>query len=528
MRRLIFLDFLRGFFILLVLFIHAIANVAFGGENSAIGDVNPVVVAILSPILLIATWAPVFAFISGTANVYVLYHMMAKNPTNEVLKKNVAGIWINSAFVLLVSYLNMLLFHHSFELDGEIQYTLLSGLIERGQMIFYPDLLFYTDAMHIIAISGFIVSGVMYLLWRNGGFEKRRRNTMVLTGMAFLILITSPLLHNFLVPIYYSEIDQGHYITALIMKIFIAPRQSTLPNVANALIGAVIGLTLANNAPKKELKEFLISLGLLFIVIDVFLLLPEHMITAGNFTDHDLPITIYLLNIGLQILFFTLLIIKMEYPDYEARKKIAKRTTGVRRFGLLALTVYIFEGMLSDILGKLYIPLWGPGFVLKDSPLAMAIFVALDLGVWYLILRIWERWDFKYSIEWWLVFIVGRLRGRRSSRLRVGEVLYNPIDIPSEDLESTFGALFPSEALTQTSFDKLRENLTKTLDSIQEVSLKLRDNIIAQFETNFKIKKKIKEPEQPSKLKEPVRPEESTKSEERIKGLEELNKNPEK
>ena len=170
--------------------------------------------------------------------------------------------------------------------------------------------------MHIIAMSGFFISAMLYFLWRNGGFERRRRNVFVMTGVAILILFVTPVMREWLLPIFYSELSAGHYFSALILKTFVGPRQSTFPNVANALIGAVVGISLAQNSMKQDIKEYTISLALLFLSIDFLLVIPQNGIALGDITRNDLPATIYLINTALQLLVFTLLIVKIEYRDH--------------------------------------------------------------------------------------------------------------------------------------------------------------------------------------------------------------------
>ena len=126
MKRLIFLDSLRGAFILYVLLVHAVGNIVFGADLGAINDV--------SPLILLGTWAPIFAFISGTANVYVFYNLMDKDPSDAALKKIIKGNLINNTIILIISYVNMAFFHPSVDFNGGRQYSILTGLLETGNL----------------------------------------------------------------------------------------------------------------------------------------------------------------------------------------------------------------------------------------------------------------------------------------------------------------------------------------------------------------------------------------------------------
>jgi Acyltransferase family len=493
MRRLLFLDFLRGFFILYVVFVHSAANIVFNSDPGAADNVNPVLLIILFPFVLLGSWAPIFTFISGTANAYVMASLMEKDPSNENLKKLIKGMLINSVFILVLSYMNMALFHPHFIWNGQFQTTLLTGYFETGSVIFYPQLLFYNDAMHIIGMAGIVLSITLYFLWRNGGFANKARNNSILNRIALGILIISPLLNSSLIDIFYQFLDEGNWAGAFFLKLIMGPRQSTFPNAAMALFGAVFGCLLANNAPFKEIKQFGYSYGILFIVIDLLFLIPRDGITIQNFLQNDLPMSVYLLNFGLQMILATWLIGFMEYQTTKRRRLIAKRTVAIRRFGLMALTVYLLEGMISNILALIFIPLWGPDFDFSTNVLAIIIFLILILVIWDIILRLWEKKDFKYTFEWWIVNIVGRLRGRKSSRLKVDQVLYNPVCMPSEILENTVLSLLPSEELDLTEIEYLamklrhaKESLKDVVGMIKGLSSKIKKAVISGVQKDLK------------------------------------------
>ncbi|HOZ50158.1 MAG TPA: hypothetical protein PK468_26425, partial [Candidatus Hydrogenedentes bacterium] len=64
-RRLLFPDALRGFFILNVVWLHALNSLVYGNDVSTADRVNPLVFALLAPVAILATWAPVFLMLSG-------------------------------------------------------------------------------------------------------------------------------------------------------------------------------------------------------------------------------------------------------------------------------------------------------------------------------------------------------------------------------------------------------------------------------------------------------------------------------
>ena len=467
MKRLIFLDALRGFFILYVLLIHAVANVIFKTDTGAINTINPAVVGIMLPFIWIGTWAPFFAFLSGIANVYVSHNLMSKGKDNEALKKIVKGIVSNSVVILLLHYFNQIFFHHSFYYNGTLQYTILTGFVETGVWNFYPEILFYTEAMHIIALSGLFISIILFFLWRNGGFHKRMRNYIILTILGVAILFLSPIFHDIFEPIMYANMEEGNYISALFLKTFIGPRQSTFPNVANAIFGGVLGMMLAEELEFKRIRRYGGIMGFLFIIIDSLILIPIMGFEPADLLLHNIPITVYLLNIGLQILLATFLIGRMEYSPRKQRIKSARRSIWLRRFGLMALTIYMFEGILSEILAKIYVQFW-PVYPFPSNIVAILTFILLFISIWSIILKSWEKINFKFSLEWMIVNIVGKLRGRKSSRLQVQSVLYGAVRIPKENVEDSPFFLMPTEELTKTELEFLAYRLKNGISQLKD------------------------------------------------------------
>ena len=66
---------------------------------------------------------------------------------------------------------------------------------------------------------------------------------------------------------------------------------------------------------------------------------------------------------------------------------------------------------------------------------AVLLFIAIVNAFWYVVLRVWEKYDFKYSFEWLMILVVSKAIGRKSSRLNVADVLYNPVRLPDSACE---------------------------------------------------------------------------------------------
>jgi hypothetical protein len=112
----------------------------------------------------------------------------------------------------------------------------------------------------------------------------------------------------------------------------------------------------------------------------------------------------------------------VEYSRKSPKKKI-KSTRFWKRFGKITLTAYIFESVLCILNMKWYIPLWKmlpqTSFVLH---LELFIFAGMQLAIWYGIILLWEKKNFKFSVEWFTFAIRKILVKSQSKQLHVKEV----------------------------------------------------------------------------------------------------------
>ncbi len=441
-RRLLFLDLMRGFFITYLIFIHGIAQIVLHNVTT-IGELPSWATYVISPFIVLATWAPLFVLVSGVANTYSLQAQFLKN-LKEAANISDVKLWDllkgqlwNSFFIYLLSLMNMFFFHYPIGIGGgALRYSTITGSVDHwvvGTPLVLswgdPLLLFFSEALALIAISGFVTCFTSWLIWRKGGVMKVNRNIIMLTALGVLWVAVTPLLKGWLYQPFLDDFNSGNYLPAVILKFIIGPSESTFPNVAFAIFGQVFGMALALELPKKKVLGYGYVLGGVFtaIAIYVFSINPAPALDP-NAIGSTLPFQNQLLNLGLITIVATFFMGFLEYKTPEKRVKWARLTRASRRFGLIALTVFILEGLVSILWKKVFMAM----FTFIDFTslnvemlLATLLYLVLLLLFWYLVARVWARFDFKYSFEWILVQVVGRLRGRMSNRLKVKEVLDN-------------------------------------------------------------------------------------------------------
>ena len=301
-RRILYLDLLRGFFIFYVIIIHGIAQIVIHADAEIMTELPHWFLIVITPFIILASWAPMFALVSGTANGYTMMVTILKQPpptgnlNSTALWQIMKGPVINSLLLYGLSVLNIYFFHYGISIGGNIHYSTLTGSIELGRWAWGdPYMFFFSDAIGLMAISNLVICGWVALLWRKQGYQHTKRNVIILTCIGFVWFFSAPFLHAWLDPLFFSSMQNNAYGTAYVLKLIIGPTESTFPNAAYAIFGACIGFALATNAPLKRIQQYGYGFGVMFLIVAIcwmlitktkFILGPENIGKALPFNVH--------------------------------------------------------------------------------------------------------------------------------------------------------------------------------------------------------------------------------------------------
>ncbi len=419
-KRLLYLDVMRGFFIVYVIFIHALVFRVFKGDLGYVDKIPTHVLIMLVPFILIGTWGALFTFVSVTANSYVMRRTVEKGGR---LGKAAGERVLSGVFVVLFHYFNMFLFAHFGPQGDRVHRSLITGFLETGEWrLPSAHALYYSGTLLLIGLMGIISAALLYLLWRKDGFHKDRRNLLVLTAIAVILLFSFPFLYQRYEPLIPVMVAHGNYPGAVLLAWLLRPQFSIFPMGAFGIFGVMFGILLAKGTSRDKIRKFGYGSGLSLILIDLVLLA---VLGPPDLTKLVWPITLYLFNLGALILLATFLMMRLDFSSDEERKRRARRTLWIRRFSMVALTVFVLESTIAVLWSHLFEYLW-PGLFPFNAAGVIA-YLAAVLLTWFLIVWMWEKYGFKYSFEWFLVRIIGRLRGRRSGRMNIDEVIYGPM-----------------------------------------------------------------------------------------------------
>ncbi|MHA1674083.1 MAG: hypothetical protein ACTSYI_10705 [Promethearchaeota archaeon] len=447
-KRLLYLDSYRGFAALTIILAHAFSHVMFWDyELIPLEEVHLWLIILLAPFVLFATCAPVFVLISSTALAYNLRLAVDKydnqnlqNSQNSRDSHNISTssirkttLWpkfrssiIGYLLLFLASILHISLFHYGMNWNGSIQRTLVTGSLEIGQFMWTDlEILFQTDAVGLIALNGLVCTGILMLLWRKNGYKKSKRNFLILGALVISWFIISPILHALFDPIFFEALDSEQYLEVLLLKFIIGPPQSSFPNLAYGFLGLVFGIGFAEEKSRSFFRKLGYGSSAVFMAgAGIYILLNGLTLDPASFGSF-LPLEIQLLDIGyillIQMIFMEILEFRVQNKMKGAKKeeiegcnkKKINQTQILKRFGDITMTIYIFESLLCVLNLKWYMPLWEmiPSFP-GDTYSQVFTFVGIEFILWLIIAKLWEKKDYKFSIEWWIMRLRKRILNR--------------------------------------------------------------------------------------------------------------------
>lgn len=421
--RLLYLDTMRGFMILYVVFIHGLSGIVFNNDPAALKNAPGWLLALFAPLALLATWAPLFAFVSGAAHAYGFHKiirggMAPHGPESRAtLKRFLAGGFTTAMLLYLLSVVNMTFMHHPMYFHDGYHYTLLTGALLRGQVPDFPAvLLFYNDALSMIAGCGLAIDLLLVLCRYLGWTENTRRMITALCGMAAAVLLITPGLQHLLIAPFHEALDAGQYPRALAIKLVVGPNLAVFPCLGFTLAGAALSFAIGDGVRVEVIaRRGGLAAGLLVLIAAC-------MFALGGYSAEELarqpgPVKMQVLNLGLILGFALFLLRVMDLsPSSDQRAWWARHTLWLRRAGVMALTIFCFESFVATCFSRIVMYLVG-SHAFPRTPWIAGPFLLFLVGFWMLVTLGFEKIQFRGTLEWAMAQVVGAVRGWGTRRL---------------------------------------------------------------------------------------------------------------
>jgi hypothetical protein len=238
MKRLVSLDWMRGAAIASVVFFHALVFNMTPTTGSEDQDS-----ALYMVILYFITWAGFFGMISGVGNSISMYGKLVRGTVarSAVLK----GAIVRGAVILAINVFYLGILCPGVLEPGREDIGVLPALIRVGQTFPYslaPERLLFATALTMVA-WGTIISGVLlYLLSASGGLRRHRRNRLVITTVAAVMVWCYPLVQALVRPWMAPPMEGWRLPGATVASWLAGPMDPIFPYVGFTLYGVVFGM----------------------------------------------------------------------------------------------------------------------------------------------------------------------------------------------------------------------------------------------------------------------------------------------
>ncbi|MDG6224901.1 MAG: hypothetical protein QCI82_05240 [Candidatus Thermoplasmatota archaeon] len=460
MRRILTLDLIRGSSIIFMIGAHMFRDLY---DSSWVGTELAHSKSLLEVMFLffmtyLGGFAGLFIMVSITSHTLSIQGQLGKGAElRSVMVRQLVGGFILLAFAFLVE---STIGQYGFL--GRMAYFDPAGPLTFGEAvgsnlsrIYYRGFHFMT--LHVIAWSIILNTIIQWILYRNGGVHRIRRNVIIYGVLIIVTLMLTPLMWELagtLVPGYPFATYPGSFrrvqypmegVTTpfqMVLLFFMGPlagqTEPLFPFFIFSLIGAIIGIYLGMDRPPRAFCAKGLMIGSILIVtgiIGTFLFWRLGSDTWSDLMENTFIIMkmngwlclIMLVCGGMLILFFgALRLIEYRGVSYE----IANRFSFVRRFAAASLTVYTFQYLDAIprlLLSRLpWITVGSKGTGLFTTLFAILLVVVL----WDLVLRVWAKMGFAGSVEWSLTLIQGMF-ARKDTRKVTGRRWY---EVPKLDL----------------------------------------------------------------------------------------------
>ena len=421
-ERIISFDIMRGWAILGNLVVHTFMLVS---QVQRVAETNPGELTLAGYILMglivvFGHWRGLFLLMSAAIHMFIMFAKLRRGIPRRVIlaqeftKGLFLWLWAMFFYVFLAQW------------GPSLEWVTTGSASLQWQDIYHADQ--FANIAWAIMIS----SVLFFFLTSNEKTKKPIVMAIVFAVVGCLFIFPAPAIHEASMAFWGVNLHTGEhldkigdkgwwdYILRMIGNQFNARESPLLPHFAYSAVGSILGIFIAQEKPPDKKKflswgygiaGFTMAFGAfwLFVVEKI----PEDPFMLVDFHVH--PTWFVFVTIGMLLIVVLSLMASMEFSrkvNWERRLRISRFS---RRAGFLCLSVYSFASIQAVL--RVFLSwitqLFGwtdPGFRTTGGlNIGWTFFlIALEMGLWFFILWIWEKGRYLFSAEWLFALILKR------------------------------------------------------------------------------------------------------------------------
>ncbi len=413
-KRFITIDLLRGVAIFFMTVIHTWTNVMDLTQfnNLEFSEINIFVVILGVLLFTLGHSRSLFLFLSALIHQFNFIKSVKKgrNPETLLVKNLVKGLIMYALGLVRESFFNPwhgILYLYPIRVwAGYDTVGLFESLVHsqwKGLYLF--------ETLQVIGLTIIFITILNYIFAKLRKIKRFNWNFLFYTIFAILglsFLFATPFMQVKVSEIVGWNITTGGYFNAfsyekekftrLFWYAIAGLEEPIFPNFFCVCMGCILGYRLTQPNTDKLIARRWALLALLFIFVGVhYWIFVEHL--SFNIWFRVSPVWFLLINQGLYILYVMLLLRLFEFRKSADMNKYTKNSTFLRRWGLLALSVYMLQ-LLDLYPRKLFTILTGMDFITHGTQNFFWSCILMVVCAFYFdaLLRVWERSGYLYLI----------------------------------------------------------------------------------------------------------------------------------
>ncbi|MCF2139955.1 MAG: hypothetical protein K9W44_07865 [Candidatus Lokiarchaeota archaeon] len=409
-------DVVRGFAVIFMVILHTGLHEWLGAQELEGGEqqADPV----MGFLIFFLTIAGVYSTILVAVNSYMFYRRI-ESGKNTPTQLTYYGLFLG-IFLIALNFVFRIF------LSGDSGW--LYFLVKNGNPTFSePFWLVSSSALTILGLNSILVPLIMRILnSRLTSGLKNRQVYVILFWMGSLILLLTLPFRWMGAPVVDSLIDSHRYVLAWILGCFVYDNFPLFPFVAYACFGAILGIALARKEKPKYILEYTWFQTIFWFGVGFLGMYSLGGIHPGLIYETSRIALLedffrHITQLGVVFLFFSLALSIVDFAPHDRKIRRIKGFRFITRYGMISLTVYIFEAFFSGLITGLLNLI--PAFHNWNASLMWVIVLGVVLaGLWGVAAKFWEKVGYKYSVEWWLIWIAGKFSGKKSEKYQMERI----------------------------------------------------------------------------------------------------------
>ena len=386
MGRLDNLDSIRGIALMLIVVLHcSIYN--FANIHKIDFSSPPLIVVIMS---FLGLWGGLLIMYSGAVNTYMTVKRAEARTAKEGIDYTKYMIIAGCAYLLLHFVEIFALGRWTIDfVNNEPHRTLVANVLRSMSFSLPPaDILLQGSVLSTIGFN-LLLLGLLFKGLSKTPFVNKPQAPIILAVSGAAVVLAS-----FVRVQLFTNLPQG-----LLFSFFMANPYPVITYLGYGLIGSALGLMIAHGHAGL-IKKLMLPLAVGFLALGLYLMsqFPRSISKPDMFWYAK---TLMELGVFMLMLSGAALAKRLRLPAF------------MRDFSRVSLTVYLGETLLSELLIKVVeriSPAW------NQTINGSLLFGGLNLLVWIVLLALWRKSGFRYSLEWWWVRLFKGL-GKESTKL---------------------------------------------------------------------------------------------------------------